>query len=111
MVRKILISISIVFIITFSLLVISEKIIGDNIARIFEKQKIAEQNFFMNNFSENHTIFLVGSSHVGRINATWSGPHKVRTLFACFFVVLLVPLFVSHLPLFFKFDWRQISQR
>jgi len=41
----------------------------------------------------------------------WSGPHKVRTLFACFFVVLLVPLFVSHLPLFFKFDWRQISQR
>ncbi len=70
MVRKILISISIVFIITFSLLVISEKIIGDNIARVFEKQKIAEQNFFMNNFSEDHTIFLVGSSHAGRINVT-----------------------------------------
>ena len=34
----------------------------------------------------------------------WSGPNKVRTLFACFFVVLLIPLFVSHLPLFFKFD-------
>jgi len=42
---------------------------------------------------------------------SWSGPHKVRTLFAWFFVVSLPSLFVSHLPLFLKFYWCEISQR
>jgi hypothetical protein len=75
MVRNVLISISIVFVITFSLLIISEGVIGDNIVREFDKQKIAEENFFKNkNFKEN-TVFLVGSSHVGRINATVVNQH------------------------------------
>jgi hypothetical protein len=70
MIRNVLISISIVLIITFSLVVISEKIIGDNIVREFDKQKNAQQNFFKDNIFKKNTIFLVGSSHVGRINAT-----------------------------------------
>ncbi len=67
-----------VLIITFSVLVIVEKILDPNLRNPLSSSSIVEgknyfltsNEFFDTDFSNQRTIFLVGSSHVGQINVT-----------------------------------------
>jgi len=72
-------SISLILIITFSLLAITEKTIGSYFKKLNEMQEtylepghklLTREEFFSSDFTANRTIFLLGSSHVGHLNVT-----------------------------------------
>ena len=64
--NKIIGSIFVVFLVSIILLGISEQTVGKHT----DVDLITKTEFFSQNFTENNTIFLLGSSHVRSLNAS-----------------------------------------
>jgi len=92
---KITISISIALLFTFFLLIFSEQTFGTIVDQdITEKEMIIDSKFFSNDFSNNRTMFIVGSSQVGVLNVT-----KINDVISSKIVDSKVPISVYNLAL------------
>ena len=91
---KIIVAISIVLLFPFSLLIISEQAIGNNIEQDITVQEIIDSKFFSNDFSNNRTMFVVGSSQTGALNVT-----KINDIISSKIIDDEVPISVYNISL------------